>query len=241
MSHKRRTNSQPSELHISIPSMIKVRAHGSANHTIIEMWSRPRCRWISSSIPVQPLSGAPRHLITAFRYPWKVRVVFLSSKILMCLRTPSTMPPPSRAERWRERARQLKTEAHAVYLASRDPRVPWPTKLLAACVVAYLFSPIDLIPDFIPVLGYLDDLIVVPAGLMLVIKLIPANIMQEHREAARIASLRRKPNWVAAMVIVTIWIVVLLIGAALIYRHISGAPLLGLLIGDYPVLTRARN
>lgn len=126
----------------------------------------------------------------------------------------------SRIERWRERARQLKTDAHAVYLASRDPRVPWHTRLLAACVVAYLFSPIDLIPDFIPVLGYLDDLIVVPAGLILVIRSIPANIMQEHREAARIPSLSRQPNWRAAVVIVTVWIAVLLISAALIYRHI---------------------
>jgi uncharacterized membrane protein YkvA (DUF1232 family) len=127
----------------------------------------------------------------------------------------------SRIERWRERARELKTEAHAVYLASKDPRVPWHAKLLAACVVGYLFSPIDLIPDFIPVLGYLDDLIVVPAGLRLVIRLIPANIMKEHREAARIASLRRKPNWVAAVVIVTVWTLVLLACAALIYQHLK--------------------
>jgi len=79
----------------------------------------------------------------------------------------------TRFEGWRLWARALKTEAHAVYLASKDPRVPWYAKALAACVLAYLFSPIDLIPDFIPVVGYLDDLVVVPAGLLLVIKLIP--------------------------------------------------------------------
>lgn len=98
--------------------------------------------------------------------------------------------------------------------------MPWYARLLAVCVVGYLFSPADLIPDFIPVLGYLDDLVVVPAGLVLVIRLIPADVMQEHREAARIATLQRKSNWLAAVVIVMVWIVVLLIGAAMIYQQI---------------------
>jgi uncharacterized membrane protein YkvA (DUF1232 family) len=116
-----------------------------------------------------------------------------------------------RLERWRQQARTLKTEAHAVFLASKDPRVPWHAKALAACVLAYLFSPIDLIPDFIPVIGYLDDLIIVPAGLLLVIRLIPGEVMAEHREAASVAALERKPNWVAAGVIGTIWVTLLLI------------------------------
>lgn len=71
---------------------------------------------------------------------------------------------------------------------------------------AYLFSPIDLIPDFIPVVGYLDDLVIVPAGLLLVIKLIPPEMMAEHRETARVAALERKPNWLAAIVILGIWL-----------------------------------
>jgi uncharacterized membrane protein YkvA (DUF1232 family) len=99
-----------------------------------------------------------------------------------------------RLERWRLQARILKIEAHAVYYASKDSSVPWHAKALAARVVAYSFSPIDLIPAFIPVVGYLDDLVVVPAGLLLAIKLIPADVMTEHLEAARIAALERKPN-----------------------------------------------
>jgi uncharacterized membrane protein YkvA (DUF1232 family) len=85
---------------------------------------------------------------------------------------------------WREKARQLKQEVHALALACRDPRVPWYTKVLASAVVAYALSPIDLIPDFIPVLGYLDDIVIVPAGIALAIRLIPADVMTECRVRA---------------------------------------------------------
>lgn len=88
-------------------------------------------------------------------------------------------------QHWKRWARAMRYEARAVYRASKDPRVPWYAKALAVCVFGYLLSPIDLIPDFIPVLGYLDDLIIVPAGLLLAIRLIPAEVMQEYREAAR--------------------------------------------------------
>jgi uncharacterized membrane protein YkvA (DUF1232 family) len=91
---------------------------------------------------------------------------------------------------------------------------------LAACVLAYLFSPIDLIPDFMPVIGYLDDLIIVPAGLLLVIRLIPAEVMAEHREAARVVALERKPNWVVAGVIVTIWVTLLLIAVRFVIHRL---------------------
>jgi uncharacterized membrane protein YkvA (DUF1232 family) len=104
------------------------------------------------------------------------------------------------------RAQQLKQDVYAVYLAYKDPRVPWYAKLLAACVVAYAFSPIDLIPDFIPVLGYLDDLVLVPLGLYLVLKMIPDEIIIECREKARLMASQRKPNWLAAAVIIAIWI-----------------------------------
>lgn len=110
-------------------------------------------------------------------------------------------------QRWKQRARELKSELHALYLACRDPRVPWYARVLAVCVVGYAFSPIDLIPDPIPILGYLDDLILVPLGIALVIRLVPADILAEHRIAARAASWSGKPrNWVAAGIIVTIWI-----------------------------------
>lgn len=72
----------------------------------------------------------------------------------------------------------------AVYLAARDPRTPWPVRLLAMAVAAYALSPIDLIPDFIPVLGYLDDLLIVPLGILLVVRLIPPELLAEHRAAA---------------------------------------------------------
>jgi len=83
------------------------------------------------------------------------------------------------------RAADLKREAHAVYLACRDPRVPWLPKAIAALVAVYALSPIDLIPDFIPVIGYLDDLVLVPLGLALAVRLIPHEILEEHRARVR--------------------------------------------------------
>lgn len=110
-------------------------------------------------------------------------------------------------QRWRQRARQLKTETYAIYLAYKDPRVPWYARVFAACVVAYAFSPIDLIPDTIPVLGYLDDLILVPLGIALAIKMIPPNVLAECREKAQSEMSQGKPiNWIAAGVIVVIWL-----------------------------------
>src|SRR3954462_4879225 len=89
----------------------------------------------------------------------------------------------SRMKRW---ARTFRRDSHAVYLASRDPRVPWYAKLLAIGVAAYALSPIDLIPDFIPIIGYLDDLIIVPLGIVLAIRMVPPGVMIELRqEAAR--------------------------------------------------------
>jgi uncharacterized membrane protein YkvA (DUF1232 family) len=108
---------------------------------------------------------------------------------------------------WRERARQLKAETYALYLAYRDPRVPWYARLWAAVVVGYAFSPIDLIPDVIPVLGYLDDLILVPLGILLARKMIPPEVMAESRERARERIAQGRPvNRVAAAVVVAIWL-----------------------------------
>src|SRR5215203_3292000 len=92
--------------------------------------------------------------------------------------------------RLRDWARAIERDVHAVYLASRDPRVPWPAKVLAICIAAYALSPIDLIPDFIPVLGYLDDAILLPLGILLVVRMIPPDIMAEHRATAQIAQAR---------------------------------------------------
>ena len=121
---------------------------------------------------------------------------------------------------WRQRARQLKRETYALYLAYRDPRVPWYAKLLAACVAAYAFSPIDLIPDFIPVLGALDDLVLVPLGIALSVKLIPPQVMAECR--ARAAAAENEPkSWVAAMMIVAIWIGLAALGVVLVARVVQ--------------------
>ena len=118
------------------------------------------------------------------------------------------------------RARELKTETFAIYLACKHPRVPWYAKALAAIVVAYAFSPIDLIPDFIPVLGYLDDLILVPLGIALVIKLIPIEILAECREKARQEISQDKPaNWIAAGTIIALWLL-LAIGAVLLVARL---------------------
>lgn len=84
-------------------------------------------------------------------------------------------------ERWKARVQALKTEVRALLLARRDPRVPWQAKVVAAFVVAYALSPIDLIPDFIPVLGYLDDLIILPLGIFLALKMIPPEVMHDCR------------------------------------------------------------
>ncbi len=109
---------------------------------------------------------------------------------------------------WRQRARQLKTETYTLYLAYKDPRVPWYAKVFAACVVGYAFSPIDLIPDPIPILGYLDDLVLVPLGVFLALKMIPAQVMDESRKQAEALIAAGKPvNKAAAVVIVAIWIV----------------------------------
>lgn len=84
-------------------------------------------------------------------------------------------------ERWKKRVRALRTEVQALFLARRDPRVPRRAKILAALVTAYALSPIDLIPDFIPVLGYLDDLIILPLGILLAVKMIPPDVMRDCR------------------------------------------------------------
>lgn len=108
----------------------------------------------------------------------------------------------------KQRVRHLKAETFALYLAARDPRTPWYAKLLVAGIVAYALSPIDLIPDFVPVLGYLDDLILIPIGIALAIKLVPHQVLVECRARAQETIHNGKPvSRVAGAVIVVIWLV----------------------------------
>jgi len=103
-------------------------------------------------------------------------------------------------------AKALKTEITVLAIAARDPRVPWPAKALALATIAYALSPIDLIPDFVPVLGLLDDLVIVPAGIWLTLRLVPADVMADARARARETALDRSRGKAAAAVIVTLWL-----------------------------------
>lgn len=116
-------------------------------------------------------------------------------------------------------SRVIKRDVHALYLASRDPRVPWYAKALALCVAGYALSPIDLIPDFIPVLGYLDDVILVPLGIVLAIRLIPSHIMEEHRALAA-ASQDRPVSRTGATVIAFVWAASVAMLGLLCYRFL---------------------
>ena len=121
--------------------------------------------------------------------------------------------------RLKQRARALKSETYALYLALRDPRVPLRARILAAVVVGYAFSPLDLIPDFIPVLGYLDDLILVPAGIVWVLKMIPAEVMDDCRARAAAEVRDGKPtNRVAGAIVVLIWLLLAALSVALVVR-----------------------
>jgi uncharacterized membrane protein YkvA (DUF1232 family) len=122
---------------------------------------------------------------------------------------------------WKRRVRKLKAETYALYLAYRDPRVPWYARLLVAVVVGYAFSPIDLIPDFVPVLGYLDDLLLVPLGIWLALKLIPAEVMAEARARARQVIAEGKPvNRAAAVVVVALWLLLAALGVVWVVRWV---------------------
>jgi uncharacterized membrane protein YkvA (DUF1232 family) len=110
--------------------------------------------------------------------------------------------------RWRARLHALKRESLVVWFAARDPRMPWHVRLLALAIAAYALSPIDLVPDFIPVLGYLDDLVLVPLGVALVVKLTPPQVLVDARERAAHAAVRPVSR-IAAAVIVLLWLAAL--------------------------------
>ena len=122
---------------------------------------------------------------------------------------------------WKEKAKRLGTEVHALSLALRDPRVPWYARALAGIVVAYALSPVDLIPDFIPVLGYADDLLLIPAGIYLTQKLITREILEEYRQRARSEPVTGKAKCVAAAIIIFFWLVVVYLVIRFIWETAS--------------------
>jgi uncharacterized membrane protein YkvA (DUF1232 family) len=109
---------------------------------------------------------------------------------------------------WKLKAKALKQEVYALSLAAKDSRVPWYAKVFAVLIMGYVLSPIDLIPDFIPVIGYVDDFILVPMGIILLIKMIPKEVMEECRQKAKAHHGSMKgQHWVAASIIVLIWLI----------------------------------
>jgi len=126
-------------------------------------------------------------------------------------------------EQLKSRARALKNEAFAVYLAARDPRTPWYAKALIFFVVAHTFSPIDLIPDFIPILGYLDDLIITPLGIALAVRLIPSEVLEQARATVATQGLREagRAGFVGAGIILLVWILAIIWVATIILRLVE--------------------
>lgn len=123
-------------------------------------------------------------------------------------------------DNFKTKARNLKKEVKALYLAYKRPDVPWYAKLMVMMVVGYALNPIDLIPDFIPVLGYLDDLVIIPLGVYLTIKLVPAGVMEECRVQAEDLFKDGKPkNWISGTIIIFVWIMLLTLIGFKIYKY----------------------
>jgi uncharacterized membrane protein YkvA (DUF1232 family) len=113
---------------------------------------------------------------------------------------------------WKDKTKRFKREIHAVYFAVKDPRTPWYARVLAAIIVSYAFSPIDLIPDAIPILGLLDDLVILPLGIILLVKIIPSEVLLECRAKADVSAAIKKPkNWVAGSIIIAIWVGIIVV------------------------------
>jgi uncharacterized membrane protein YkvA (DUF1232 family) len=119
----------------------------------------------------------------------------------------------------KNRAQILKREAYALYIAARDPRVPWYARVFMTLVIAHTFSPIDLVPDFIPVLGVLDDLLIVPLGIALTLKMIPAQVMVDARRKAEEMIAEGEPvSRLGAVVVIIIWLALLALVVGVIWR-----------------------
>jgi uncharacterized membrane protein YkvA (DUF1232 family) len=122
-------------------------------------------------------------------------------------------------EAWKRRARQLSAQTYTLYLAYRDPRTPWYAKVFAVLIVGYVFSPIDPIPDFIPGVGLLDEMVVVPIGILIAAKMIPKQVMDECREKTREVAEGEKPvSRVAAVVVVAVWLLCVALAVFLAVR-----------------------
>ncbi|MEB2298636.1 DUF1232 domain-containing protein [Lysinibacillus xylanilyticus] len=118
-------------------------------------------------------------------------------------------------------AKKLKQNLFVLYLSYKDPRTPWYAKLVAILVVAYAFSPIDLIPDLIPILGFFDDLIIVPLGIILALKLIPPHVIEDHKEAAEELKQCKKPkNWFVGILFIIVWVIFGVWISKIIIHHI---------------------
>ncbi|ANC77559.1 hypothetical protein ABE65_012425 [Fictibacillus phosphorivorans] len=128
----------------------------------------------------------------------------------------------STLNRLKNYAQKLKKDIFVLYLSYKDSRTPLVAKIVAICVVAYAFSPIDLIPDFIPILGYLDDLILVPLGISLALKLIPNEVINENRKMAELLKKNSKPkNWFVGILFIIIWILFAVWIGKLLFRMFS--------------------
>ncbi|MFH1110164.1 MAG: YkvA family protein [Planctomycetota bacterium] len=124
--------------------------------------------------------------------------------------------------RWKQWAEELTRETFTLYFACRDPRTPWYAKTLALCVVGYAFSPIDLIPDPIPIIGHLDDLVLVPLGVALVRRLVPQEVMVDCRGRARTFMDCKRPKYrVAAVAVVLIWLALAVVGGRLLWNFVT--------------------
>jgi len=122
-------------------------------------------------------------------------------------------------EAWKRRARQLSAQTYALYLAYRHPRTPWYAKIFAALIVGYVFSPIDPIPDFIPGVGLLDEMVIVPIGVLITAKIIPRRVMEEcQTKAQEVAKGERPVNRVAAVIVVAAWLLCVALAAFLATR-----------------------
>ncbi|MCU7739632.1 YkvA family protein [Priestia sp. YIM B13446] len=119
-------------------------------------------------------------------------------------------------------AKKLKKQLFILYLAYKDERVSWYIKLFTACVVAYAFSPIDLIPDFIPVLGYIDDIIIVPLGIMLALKMLPTSVIEDCTiKAEELIGNERPKNWVAGSIIIVVWLLIFMWSCFTIFKLLN--------------------
>jgi uncharacterized membrane protein YkvA (DUF1232 family) len=122
-------------------------------------------------------------------------------------------------EAWKRRARQLSAQTYALYLAYRHPRTPWYAKVFAALIVGYVFSPIDPIPDFIPGVGLLDEMVVVPIGVLIAAKIVPREVFEECKEQAREVAEGEKPvSRGAAVVVVAVWLLCVVLAVFLALR-----------------------